>query len=284
MKKISIIGLGLLGGSLAIDLKNRKFTDHIKGFDKDPVHTSYAKQVGIIDEEASSIEDAILGSDIIIIAVPVSAVIKILPGILDKISDHQIVIDVASTKGTICERVKYHTNRKRYVACHPMAGTENSGPWSAISGMFDGKAVILCDVEDSSEEAVGVIRKMFEDNLNMNPMFFNSYNHDIHVAYVSHMPHVCSFALALTVLEKEKNEKNIFNLASGGFNSTVRIAKSSPDMWTPIFKDNKENVMTVLNTYIEKLQDFKNLMEKDDYEGLYDYIFNANKIKRTLKK
>ncbi|MCQ2973589.1 MAG: prephenate dehydrogenase [Bacteroidales bacterium] len=280
--KLSVIGLGLLGGSLALDLRKRKFADRILGYDKSLVHSSYAKEVGLIDE-AVTFDEAISQGDIIIVAVPVSAVIKLMPKILDKITENQIVVDVASTKGTICERVKYHTNRKRYVACHPMAGTEKSGPWSAISGMFDGKAIIMCDTEDSDEKAVQTVKQMFEV-LNMNTMFFNSFNHDVHVAYVSHMPHVCSFALALTVLEKEKNEKNIFNLASGGFGSTVRLAKSGADMWVPIFDDNKDNVMTVLNTYIEKLQDFKRLLENDDIAGMEDYINQANRVKKVLNK
>ena len=280
--KLSIIGLGLLGGSLALDLRKRKFADHIIGYDKNPVHSAFAKQVGLIDEEVS-FEDAISQGDIIVVAVPVSAVIKILPQILDKISDNQIVLDVASCKGVICERVKYHQKRKRYVACHPMAGTENSGPWSAISGMFDGKAFIICDAEDSDEKAVVTVKQMFEV-LNMNPMFFNSFNHDIHVAYVSHIPHVASFALANTVLEKEKNEKNIFNLASGGFKSTVRLAMSNAEMWVPIFTDNKDNVMSVLDTYIEKLQDFKQLLQNNDIEGMADYINHANRVKKVLNK
>ncbi len=280
--KLSVIGLGLLGGSMALDLKKRKFADRVYGFDKDSVHLAYAEKVGLIDE-AVDMEGAIKNGEIIIVAVPVNAAIKILPQILDKISDNQIVIDVASTKASICERVKYHTNRKRYVACHPMAGTENSGPWSAISGMFDGKALIMCDTEDSDEKAVQTIRSMFE-TLNMNPMFFNSVNHDVHVAYVSHISHISSFALALTVLEKEKNEKNIFNLASGGFASTVRLAKSSAEMWVPIFDDNQRNIATVLDTYIEKLQDFKKMLESDDIVGMTDYINNANRVKKVLNK
>ena len=280
--KLSIIGLGLIGGSMALDLRKRHFADRIFGYDKSPVNQGYAKQVGLIDEEMT-MDEVIKNGDIIIVAVPVGAALKILPQVLEKINENQIVIDICSTKATICERVKYHSNRKRFVACHPMAGTENSGPWSAISGMFDGKAVIMCDTEDSDEKAVQEVRKMFSV-LNMNPMFFNSVNHDVHVAYVSHISHISSFALALTVLEKEKNEKNIFNLASGGFSSTVRLAKSNAEMWVPIFENNKENILTVLNTYIEKFQDFKRLLENEDTVGIDNYIFNANKIKKVLNK
>ncbi|MBR4327431.1 MAG: prephenate dehydrogenase [Bacteroidales bacterium] len=280
--KLSIIGLGLLGSCMALDLRKRKFADKIYGYDKSPVNQEYALRVGLIDEGADSMESVIAKGDIIIVAIPVSAALKMLPQILDKISDNQIVVDVCSTKHSLCERVKYHTNRSRYVACHPMAGTENSGPWSAISCMFDSRAVIMCDTEDSDEEAVKTVRKMFE-TLNMNPMFFSASNHDIHVAYISHISHVSAYALANTVLDKEKNEKNIFHLASGGFNSTVRIAKSSADMWVPIFDDNKDNVMTVLNTYIENLQEFKRLLENDDIAGMNEYITKANRIRKVLK-
>ena len=280
--KLSIIGLGLLGSCMALDLRKRKFADKIYGYDKSPVNQEYALRVGLIDEGADSMESAIAKGDIIIVAIPVSAALKMLPQILDKITDNQIVVDVCSTKHSLCERVKYHTNRGRYVACHPMAGTENSGPWSAISCMFDSRAVIMCDTEDSDEEAVKIVRKMFE-TLNMNPMFFSSSNHDIHVAYISHISQVSAYALANTVLDKEKNEKNIFHLASGGFNSTVRIAKSNADMWVPIFDDNKDNVMTVLNTYIENLQEFKRLLENDDIAGMNEYISKANRIRKVLK-
>ncbi len=271
-----------MGGSLALDLRKRHYADRIFGFDKSPVNQGYAKQVGIIDEEMD-FDSCIKNGDIIVVAVPVGAALKIIPQILDRINENQIVVDLCSTKATICERVKYHTNRKQFVACHPMAGTEKSGPWSAISGMFDGKAVILCDTEDSDEKAVQTVRKMF-DVLNMNPMFFNSVNHDVHVAYVSHISHISSFALALTVLEKEKNEKNIFNLASGGFSSTVRLAKSGAEMWVPIFDNNKDNILTVLSTYIDKLQDFKRLLENDDTVGMTSYVDNANRIKKVLNK
>lgn len=280
--KLSVIGLGLLGGSLSLDLRKRGFADKIFGCDKYAVSAGYAKQVGLIDE-VCDLDAVIANGDIIVVAVPVDAAKKLLPLILDKINDKQIVIDICSTKATICERVKYHTLRRRYVACHPMAGTEKSGPWSAISGMFDGKAFIMCDTEDSDEDAVKTIREMFKV-LNMNPMFFSSFNHDVHVAYVSHLSHICSFALAQTVLEKEKNEKNIFNLASGGFSSTVRLAKSSADMWAPIFEENKENVKTVLDTYISKLVEFRQLLEDNNEKGIYDYINLANTIKRVLDK
>jgi len=277
--QISIIGLGLIGGSMAIDLKKRSFATKVIGVDTSKLHLNTALNMGIIDQ-ACTLDDAIDNSDLIIFAIPVKETIRLLPKVLDQVS-HQIVTDACSVKGTICERVKHHHKRENYVASHPMAGTENSGPWAAQSGLFDGKAIIYCDVEYSSEQALSTIQKMYE-YLNMSPLYMNAYNHDVHVAYVSHISHISSFALALTVLDKEKNEKNIFNLASGGFDSTVRLAKSSADMWSTIFENNSENVISVLDTYIDKLNDFKTAINESNSNKINELIQNANRIKKIL--
>jgi len=205
----------------------------------------------------------------------------VLPKVLDLV-ENQLVTDMCSTKSTILERIKYHPKRKQYVAAHPMAGTEYSGPWAAISGLFDGKACIFCDTEDSDIRAVAQIKRMYE-TLNMRVIYMNGINHDVHAAYISHISHISSFALALTVLEKERNEKHIFDLASGGFDSTVRLAKSSAEMWTPIFHQNKDNVLTVLDTYIGKLQEFRKFIDEDQTEKVHELIKESNKIKRVIK-
>jgi len=277
--RISIIGLGLIGGSMAIDLKKRGFASIIIGVDTNKLHLNTALNMGIIDR-ACTLDEAIDTSDLIIFAIPAKETIRLLPKVLNKV-DQQIITDACSVKGTICERVKHHHKRKNYVASHPMAGTENSGPWAAQSGLFDGKAIIYCDVEDSSEQALSTIQKMYE-YLNMRPLYMNAYNHDVHVAYVSHISHISSFALALTVLDKEKNEKNIFNLASGGFDSTVRLAKSSADMWSGIFENNSENVISVLDTYIDKLNDFKTAISNSNLNKMNEMIQKANHIKKIL--
>jgi len=277
--RISIIGLGLIGGSMAIDLKKRGFASIIIGVDTNKLHLNTALNMGIIDR-ACTLDEAIDTSDLIIFAIPAKETIRLLPKVLNKV-DQQIITDACSVKGTICERVKHHHKRKNYVASHPMAGTENSGPWAAQSGLFDGKAIIYCDVEDSSEQALSTIQKMYE-YLNMRPLYMNAYNHDVHVAYVSHISHITSFALALTVLDKEKNEKNIFNLASGGFDSTVRLAKSSADMWSGIFENNSENVISVLDTYIDKLNDFKTAINESNLNKMNELIQKANQIKKIL--
>jgi len=244
---LTIVGLGLMGGSAAIDLKKRGFADKIIGVDKDQINAKTAHHIGFVDE-ICELEEAVKKADMILLAIPINSAIKILPMVLDLIED-QIVADMCSTKSDLLERVKYHTKRKQFVATHPMAGTEFSGPWAAKSGLYDGKATIFCDTEDSDIRAVAKMKRLYEC-LNMRVIYMNSNNHDTHAAYVSHISHITSFALALTVLEKEKNEKNIFDLASGGFDSTVRLAKSSADMWAPIFYHNKNNVLAVLDTYL----------------------------------
>lgn len=278
--QVGIIGMGLIGGSMAIDLKKRGFADRVVGVESDALHAAAAKDIGLVDEIVSY-DQCVTTSDIIVVAVPVSAAIKMIPDILDQV-DKQVVTDVCSTKEKINDMVRYHPNRKNFVAAHPMAGTEYSGPWAALPGLFDGRAGIICNAEDSDMRALELIKKMY-DCLNMRMIFMRAAHHDVHTAYVSHISHITSFALALTVLEKEKNEKNIFDLASGGFSSTVRLAKSNADMWAPIFSQNRENVLTVLDTYIEKLQEFKTHISEFDEEGVKNLIHKANKIKRIIR-
>lgn len=277
--RISIIGLGLIGGSMAIDLKKRGFAHHIIGVELNNLHAHTALNIGLVDE-IDTLENAINNSVLVILAIPANETIRMLPQILDLVKN-QIVIDTCSIKGNICERIKYHSNRGCYVATHPMAGTENSGPWAAQSGLYDGKAVIFCDTEESKPQALNMVRKMY-DFLNMRPLFMNAFNHDVHAAYISHISHISSFALALTVLDKEKNEKNIFDLASGGFDSTVRLAKSDANMWTPIFQHNANNVIAVLDTYIEKLNHFKEAIENNNSIQLTNLIQKANRIKKIV--
>lgn len=278
--QVGIIGIGLIGGSMAIDLKKRKFADRIVGVENDRLHASAALEIGLVDEVVD-LDRCIAESDIVVVATPVSAAIRLIPAILDRV-DRQVVTDVCSTKEKINEIVRYHPNRKNFVAAHPMAGTEYSGPWAALPGLFDGRAGIICNAEDSDIRAVELIKEMY-DCLNMRIIYMRAAHHDVHTAYVSHISHISSFALALTVLEKEKNEKNIFDLASGGFSSTVRLAKSNADMWAPIFSQNKENVLTVLDTYIEKLREFKEHIAAYDEEGVRELIGKANKIKRIIR-
>jgi len=276
---VTIIGLGLIGGSIAIDLKKRRFAKHIIGVDNDILHSNTAKNIGLIDE-ISDLKPAVENSDLIVIAIPVDATHKILPMVLD-LTYNQVVTDVYSTKNDICNLVKSHPNRQNFVASHPMAGTEYSGPWAAVSHLFDGRSTIICNENESSEDAVKIVEDMY-GTLNMRIIHMNAKAHDVHAAYVSHISHISSFALAHTVLEKEKDEKQIFNMAGGGFRSTVRLAKSSKDMWTPIFSQNSENVSDVIDTYIEKMIEFKELILQKDTVGINKYIEQANQIKRII--
>lgn len=287
--KVGIIGLGLIGGSMAIDLKRRGFADEVIGCTRTSVSAAAATKIGLIDRIAD-VETCIEQADIIVVSVPADTAAKVLPHILDRFGEmekesgepcRKTVIDVCSTKEYVIRSVYYHPMRRRYVSTHPMAGTEYSGPWAAMPGLFDGRACIFCNTEDSAPDAVQEISKLY-DCLNMRVIYMNASNHDVHTAYISHISHVTSFALALTVLDKEKDEKHIFDLASGGFSSTVRLAKSNADMWIPILSQNRENVLTVIDTYIEKMKLFRDAIDQCDADKLREYITEANKIKRIL--
>ena len=283
--KVGIIGLGLIGGSMAIDLKRKGFADEILGVESEPVNAAAAEKIGLVDRTAT-VDECLAESDIVVLAVPVGAAVRMLPMVLDRFGElkdeTKTVIDVCSTKEQLARCVKYHPQRRQYVATHPMAGTEYSGPWAAMPGLFDGHACIICDSEESSPRAVRKVETLYE-TLNMRTIYMNSSNHDVHAAYVSHISHVTSFALALTVLDKEKDEKHIFDLASGGFSSTVRLAKSSPDMWTPILSQNRDNVLHVMDTYIEKMQAFRKAIEDGDEEAVRRLIEDANRIRRIIR-
>ena len=283
--KIGVIGLGLIGGSMAIDLRRRGFATALLGVDADPVNASAAEKMGLVDRIVT-LEECIDQSDMVIVAVPVGAALKLLPGILDRFEQtgakDKIVVDVCSTKELLARSVKYHSCRRQYVASHPMSGTEYSGPWAAKPGLFDGRAGIICDSQESDPKAVRVVEELYQA-LNMRLIYMNSSNHDVHTAYVSHVSHVTSFALALTVLDKEKDEKHIFDLASGGFSSTVRLAKSGASMWTPILMQNRDNVLHVMDTYIEKMQAFRQALASDDEDAVRNLIEEANKIRRIIR-
>ncbi|RKS97604.1 prephenate dehydrogenase [Chryseobacterium defluvii] len=280
--KISIIGVGLIGGSIALKLREKGIVDFIYGVDNSDMHLNEALDLKIIDAKVD-LEYGIKNSDLIIIAIPVDAARKILPDVLDLISGHQTVMDAGSTKAGIVKAVKNHPKRSRFVAFHPMWGTENSGPKSAITDSFSGKAGVICNKEESAEDALNLVEKIIE-GLDMHKIYMNAEDHDIHTAYISHISHITSYALANTVLEKEREEETIFQLASSGFSSTVRLAKSHPEMWVPIFKQNKENVLDVLNEHISQLRKFKAALEKENYEYLGELIKNANKIRGILDK
>jgi prephenate dehydrogenase len=276
---ITFIGLGLIGGSMALDLKARGFCSHVVGVDTNPEHCKQALALGIVDE-IKSLENS-LDSEIVILTIPVSQISKLLPKILDAIGDNTVVMDVGSTKNQIGNSVKKHPKRKQFVGTHPIAGTENSGPAAAINHLFDNKISILC-VDDSALWAVERVSELYEA-LNMKLLFMKADDHDKHMAYVSHLSHVASFSLATTVLEMEKNTSTIFDLAGSGFATTIRLAKSSPDMWAPIFEQNSKYVSKALGTYIKHLTKFKKNVDKKNSKGTHEAMTKANAVRKILK-
>ncbi|HMR19008.1 MAG TPA: prephenate dehydrogenase [Sphingobacterium sp.] len=277
---IAIVGVGLIGGSAAIQLKETQQYDKIIGVDKSEANRKKALQLNLVDE-FMDIDEAIEQCKIIILTVPVDAIMQLTPYILDRVTD-QVVIDMGSTKINILQEITDHPKRGRYVAAHPMTGTEYSGPEAAIPNLFKGKNMVYVEAFKSDEDAFD-LADAITDQLEMKSLFMNAEEHDMHTAYVSHISHLTSFALALTVLEKEKSQGRIFELAGSGFESTVRLAKSSPDMWVPIFKQNRENVIEVLEEHIKQLQKLYNKIKEEDYEGLHKLIKKSNKIKRIIK-
>lgn len=277
---ITVIGPGLIGGSLAVGLRENGFATRIIGVDNKPAHAQKALDLGIVDE-IMPLPEAVAQSRMIIVATPVDSLTRLIPQVLDLIDHQKVVLDVGSTKLPVLQAVEHHPNRLRYVATHPMAGTEYSGPEAAVPGLFAGKCCVFSDVEKSDADAVYLCRTLYE-SLGMHLNFLEGAAHDLHVAYVSHISHIASFALALTVLEKEKNEDRIFELASGGFNSTVRLAKSSPDTWVPIFRQNRDNVLDVLDEFINTISRFRTLLIKKDFEQFGQLIEQANDIRRII--
>jgi prephenate dehydrogenase len=278
---IAVIGIGLIGGSLMIDLRKRGFADRIIGVDSNLQHRNIAQLCGLVDEN-DTLENAVDKSDFIILSTPVDTNCEMLPLILDRINGtSKVVTDMGSTKGRIARISSGHPGRGRYVALHPMAGTEFSGPLAAIGRLFDYKNAIICDPELSDKDALALVEKML-DILNMRKVYMNSSDHDVHVAYVSHISHITSFSLALSVLDKEQKEQNILTLAGGGFESTVRLAKSNGDTWAPIFLENSTYIIEVLDNYIEKMKLFRKMISENNKEGLKSLMDEANKIRKIL--
>lgn len=277
---VTIVGTGLIGGSFGLVLKDKKLAKHIIGVDKSEENQKRALELGLVDE-VLPLKEAIAKSKLIVLAVPVDALFKLLPAVLDEVKDH-VVMDMGSTKESVIAAAATHPKRRRFVASHPMWGTEYSGPEAAVKTAFANKAAVICGSENSDEDALELVKNIYKET-GMHLVYMDAAAHDLHAAYISHISHITSFALANTVLEKEKEEDAIFELASGGFESTVRLAKSNSEMWVPIFKQNRENVLDVLNEHISQLRKFKSCLEKENYEYLQELIENANDIRRILK-
>ena len=278
--KVFIIGTGLIGGSFALDIQKEYKDAIVYGIDNNPVHLKEAKEIGVIHHIANF--DDLQNADIVFVTIPVDVSLSVLPKVLDHINENTLVIDVGSTKQRICEIVKNHPKRRNFLAAHPIAGTEYSGPRAALLGLYNEKTNIICEVEKTAfklqERALEIFSK-----IGMRIRYMDAVSHDKHIAYVSHLSHISSFMLGKTVIEKEKNERDIFDMAGSGFESTVRLAKSSPAMWTPIFQQNKDNVIETLEEYIGNLQQFKKLMQENNFEEVFAEMQSTNHIKNILK-
>ncbi len=276
---VHVIGIGLIGGSMALDIKSLHPDATVYGIDNNESHLAEAIALGVVDK-AATFED-LVKADFVIVSVPVDVAMTVLPKVLDSIGEKTIVFDVGSTKIPICEAIANHPKRRNFIAAHPIAGTEFSGPSAAITGLFEGKTNIICEVEKTTfkmqEKALDLFKSM-----GMRIRYMDPKSHDKHIAYVSHLSHISSFMLGKTVIDKEKVEQDIFDMAGSGFESTVRLAKSSPAMWTPIFKQNKKQVVKTLEEYIANLSHFKELLENDDYDAIFNEMQSVNKIKEIL--
>lgn len=277
---VAIVGTGLIGGSMAIALRKKGIAGSIIGVDTNTCHLQKAVELGLIDE-AAELDEAVERAALIIVAIPVQAARNLIPRILDRVST-QVVMDVSSTKASILKVIANHPGRSRFVATHPMWGTEYSGPEAAVEGAFEGKVTVISGFRDCDADAMQLVENIYRQ-LGMRVLHMDATAHDLHAAYVSHISHITSFALANTVLEKEKVEAAIFAMASAGFESTVRLAKSNPAMWTQIFMENRKNVLDVLKEHITQLEKFRECLEKEDEICLSDLIGNANKISKILK-
>ena len=280
MKNIYIIGVGLIGGSFALDIRQLYPNANIFGIDHSELNLTKASALGIINDVAT-VND-LSHADLVVVAIPVNVIVEQLPIILSNISDNTLVIDAGSTKEAICQAVKNHPRRRNFLATHPIAGTEFSGPSSAIHSLYKGQTNIICQVEETAFKLQEKALKLF-DGMGMRIRYMKPKAHDQHIAYVSHLSHISSFMLGKTVIEKEKNERDIFDMAGSGFESTVRLAKSSPEMWTPIFRQNKTNILKTLEEYIANLSQFKHHIENDDFDSIYQEMKSTNHIKEILK-
>ena len=277
--KVVVIGIGLIGGSMVLDIKALHPEATVLGMDANESHLQQAIDLGVV-EKAGTTED-LADADFVIVSVPVDIALTVLPQVLDAMGENTIVFEVGSTKLPICEAVANHPKRRNYIATHPIAGTEFSGPTAAIKGLFQGKTNIICEVEKTTFKLQEKALQLFVA-MGMRIRYMDPQSHDKHIAYVSHLSHISSFMLGKTVIDKETEEQDIFDMAGSGFESTVRLAKSSPAMWTPIFKQNKQQVVNTLEEYISNLSKFKTLLENEDYDAIYQEMQSVNKIKEIL--
>ncbi len=277
--KVVVIGIGLIGGSMALEFKRIDPTITLVGIDQNDNHLDQAMAMGVIDQKGSMKD--IDTADRVVLSIPVKASLHLLPTVLDRLPSNALLMDVGSTKAALCAAVAAHPKRQNYLAAHPIAGTEFSGPSAAHLGLFEGKPQILCQAKKTKPELLQWAKAQFRQ-MGMYLRFMEAEEHDRHMACVSHLSHISSFMLGKTVLEEEADEQNIFDLAGSGFESTVRLAKSNPDMWAPIFEQNKANVVDILSAYIANLEQFKDKLVKHQIEDLHQQMKNTNQLSTIL--
>lgn len=280
--KVLFVGTGLIGGSFSLAMREKGFLSAAGGYSRNPANLDRSQELRIIDQKFTHLEEGIRWADWIILSIPVDVIYRMLPGILDQLADHQIVIDFGSTKGKICEVVHDHSRRAQFIAAHPIAGTEYSGPDAAFATLFEDKLMIICEEERSDPKSVATFKKVCS-GLQMRLVSMEGQAHDRHLAYISHLSHITSFSLSNAVLQKEKDGDIILELAGSGFASTVRLAKSSPEMWAPIFMENKEMVLEALNGFLNQAHRFKEMLDANDQEGIYQFLQSGRDIKRVIK-
>jgi len=279
--KVLFVGTGLIGGSFSLAMRQHNLLTEAGGYSRNPANLDRSVELGIIDQKFSSLEEGIAWADWIILSIPVNVIIWMLPDILDQIREGQIVIDFGSTKGTICEAVANHPRRSQFIAAHPIAGTEYSGPDAAFATLFEDKLMILCEREKSEAEAINVFETVCH-TLKMNLEYMAAQSHDRHLAYISHLSHVTSYALSNAVLKKEKDGDIILELAGSGFASTVRLAKSSPEMWSPIFLENKKMVLEAISEFQQSVEDLKQMIVENDAQGITDFLEKGRMIRKVI--
>ena len=278
---VAIIGIGLIGGSVARDLRRTGFATRLTGVGSSPERARISQDLGLVDR-VTDLAIAVREADLVVLAIPVDRIVRLLPQVMDLVTDRQTVTDMGSTKKAIVESIARHPRRRRFVASHPMAGTENSGPAAALDRLFENKVAVLCDLEQSAPDAARTVEALYAA-LGMRLVRMDAATHDLHAAYVSHLSHVASYALALATLEKEKDDNAIFALAGGGFASTARLAKSAPDMWVPIFRQNRTALLDAIDAYQRQLQALRTAIDANDESAMRTLIEEANQIRRILR-
>jgi prephenate dehydrogenase len=278
---IVFIGIGLMGGSMALAMRELDFATNYIGVSRNPETIKKAIKLNLINQ-AGKLEHVVPTADFVVLATPIDAIKNLLPKVLDLIHENTVVIDLGSTKESIKSLVETHPKRKNFIATHPICGTEYSGPESALPNLYKNKVCIICDKEESDPIHLKKVEELYT-KMQMKLIYMSSQEHDEHLAFVSHLSHLISFALSHTVLEEEKNGKAILDLAGSGFASTVRLAKSSPDMWVPILLDNKKSVIHALENYISNLTEIKSLIKENKTQEIFNYLLRANEIGKILK-